>query len=250
MDEQLFKTLAVGLLHLSLFAAVYLYGRKSFPRLALWLSAGTFLVMMAISYYSIALSGISIICSLIYLRILRLPNQTKLFQNLYADHRVYATSNYSPAVLDLLGDKKWKYSEGYLNNSIGSNAKYFLWQGHTTSFVSAGQYTRTTVYNYYLAFVFPEGNACDSFKKLAAKIASRKHYTFYQKIKFFFSPDTETPCLAKTAADGSFVIMYATRPEAAYYERRLKWIKENVCKPNQSLLGPTFTERARTATRD
>ncbi|MEO6230690.1 MAG: hypothetical protein ABJB11_00895 [Ferruginibacter sp.] len=130
-----------------------------------------------------------------------------------------------------------RYAEGKIQGNGKIPITYFFWQGHTSSNVSSGQYVRTTVYTYYLAFVFPPGSITDTFKQQAIAAADKSHYSFTKKIKFFFTHDTETPNLVTTAADGSFIIQYVTISDVAHYSRRLEWIKQNINNSYQRVTG-------------
>ena len=147
---------------------------------------------------------------------------------MYAEHNIYSTTQCSKAVLAILGEKKWSYAEGKIQDGGKIPVNYFFWQGHTSSMVSSGQYVRTTVYTHYLAFIFPPGSVTDGFKQMALAAADKSHYSFKQRLKFFFIPDTETPNLVTTATDGSFILQYVTTLDVELYTRRLDWIKQNI----------------------
>ncbi len=231
MQDQFVKMLFFGLLYAIEFGTVYIYGRKHFPRLALRLTIGTFILLLIVSFYSGALGGfLSFIALVSLLFMFRKPDQTAAFQQFYADNKLYASVARPPAVMQLLGDKGWISSEGFINKSITEQIKYFFWLGSTSSTVSTGQYSRTTVYTSYLAFIFPPGAVSTVFKQRVLAAADKSNDSFKRKLKSFFVRDTERPSFVATAADGSFIIQYIAVPDIDYYARRLQWIKENIGK--------------------
>jgi hypothetical protein len=240
MDDKYFRMLFFCGMNISMFVAVWLYGYKSHPNLALWLCGCTCLVMMALSFFSGTWLMASMILCLSYLFILKKPGQQLAFKQLYADNEVYSTQQFSQAVLDKVGDRKWRYAEGKAMNDAGEKITYAFWQGSTSSMVSAGQYTRTTVFNHYLVFVFPPGTVSNIFKQTAMAAANKSHYTWKQKFKYFFKVDTETPVMATTVADGSFIIQYNTVPDAACYARRFAWIREQLAKTYRPVTDASF----------
>jgi hypothetical protein len=240
MGDASFKTLLFGSLNLAMFIAVYLYGRKAHPQLALWLCAGTCLVMVIVTYYYQTFIVLTFILSFVFMAILRKSDQREGLRQLFADNKIYATKTYLSEALEVLGDKKWAYSNGSLFTEPGKKITYSVWQGSTSHRVSSGEYVRTTTYTYYLAFIFPPGSASDAFKQKARAAADRSHYTRTQRIKFLFSPDTETPDLVTTAKDGSFIIRYTTIRDVAHYARRIAWLKENINPTRQAVTSPTF----------
>ena len=228
MEDKYFKLLFYVIMNVSMFTAVFLYGRKAHPKLSLWLSAGTGVLMIVLGYIEGSWLAASLLLSLVYLFVLRKPNEQTAFRQLYADNKIFSSEKYSQAVLDILGDKKWRYAAGKIEGNGKVPTPYFFWQGSTSSMVSTGQYVRTTVFTHYLAFIFPPGAVSNSFKQKAIASADTSHYTFRQKLKYFFVVDTETPNLVTTAADGSFIIQYQTIPDVLHYAKRINWIKENI----------------------
>ena len=231
MNDLTFRLACFAVLYFLIFGAIYLFGYRWFPKLALILAVSGFVVCMAISFFSGASGGLlAFVLAFTFTFFLRRPNGTKAMRQFYADNKIYTSTIVSQAVLDILGDKKWRFAEGTLQKSITEKTKYLFWQGHTSSTVSAGQYTRTTTFTHYLAFIFPPGTASDAFKQRAIAAADKSTYTFRERIKFFFKVDMDKPCLVKTAADGSFIIQYYTEPYAEQYIKQLNWIKENYSK--------------------
>lgn len=227
ISDIFYRMLFMGLVYTTEFLLIYTYGHKYFPKLSLRLCAGTWLLMMILSYFSGYWMALAVLLGLVYLFILRKPDQTENYKKLYIENKIYSSQKYSPAALKILGDKSWRFAQGTLKKNVQENVTYEFWQGHTKSMVSAGQYTRTTVYTYYLAFVFPPGAASTTFKKIVQDAADRSQDTFRQKLKYSFVPDTERPNLVTTAEDGSFIIQYITLADAEHYSRRINWIKEN-----------------------
>ena len=211
-----------------LFGAIWLYGRRSFPKLSLELSVAGWISMMIVGYFSGTLAGLFAVPLLLtFMYLLRKPNQRKALLQFFQENNIYSSKTVSQPVLDALGNKNWRHAEGKLNRNTGETIKYFFWQGHTTSYVSAGQFTRTTTYQYYLAFIFPPGTASNIFKQHALKAADKSGYTFRQKLKFFFTIDTDKPIRVIIAADGSFIIEFNTIPDLEHYTKQLGWIKEH-----------------------
>lgn len=235
MNDQLYRLAFFGLMNASVFTATYLFGRKAHPVRAAWLSGGGFAAMMPLCYSNGAWIGLLVPLGLSYLYLLRRPAQNAAFQQLYRQYRIFSCVQQSEAVLALVGPKNWTFAQGRIQLSDGTVVPYFFWQGHTTASVSTGRYGSTTVYNHCLAFVFPPGSVNDRFKRYAADAADRSGRSFRQKVKFFFSPDTETPNLATTAGDGSFVLQYDTRLDAACYSRRIRWVEEGVRQSHYSI---------------
>ncbi|MEO6723634.1 MAG: hypothetical protein ABIN67_24920 [Ferruginibacter sp.] len=227
MADNFYRMLFMALVYTTEFLLIYVYGYKSFPKLSLWLCAGTWVLMMALSYSNGAWMGLAITLGLVYLFILRKPNQTENFKKLYAENNIYSTGKYSQAALKILGDKSWLFAEGTVKKNVNETVNYGFWQGHLKSTVSSGQYTRTTVYTYYLAFVFPPGSVSNTFKKIVQDTADRSQDSFRRRVKYFFVVDTDRPNMVTTADDGSFIIQYLTLADAAHYSRRISWIKEN-----------------------
>jgi len=227
MQDIFYKMLYFAVIFSLVFGAVWLYGRKSFPKLAMQLSLGAWVAMMTVSYFSGFAAGlISVPLILSFMYVLRKPNQRKALLQFYEENKIYSSKQVSQAVLDALGNKNWRYAEGTLNKNAIGTVKYLFWQGRTSSLVSAGQFTRTTTYQHYLAFIFPPGSAGNIFKQHALAAADRSGYTFRQKLKFFFTVDTDKPARVMTAADGSFIIEYNTIPDLEHYTKQLNWIKE------------------------
>jgi len=241
MQDAMFRMLFFVLMNFFIFGGIYFFGKRYHPKLAPWLAGGSFIVLTSLCYFSVTWIMVSITLSLVYLRILRKPDQTAAFQALYAVHNIYTTTKFSQAALNILGDKKWRYAEGKIQGHGTTAIPFFFWQGHTSSMVSSGQYVRTTVYTHYLAFVFAPGSITDTFKRRAIAAADKSHYPFTKKLKFFFTPDTETPNLVTTAADGSFIIQYVIISDVAHYSRRLEWIKQNIDNRQQPVIGFTLS---------
>ncbi|HRH50810.1 MAG TPA: hypothetical protein PLP23_18805 [Panacibacter sp.] len=231
MPDTFYMLFFFGIIYLIEFGIVYLSTRKSFPKRSLQLNAGAWLLLMMITYYSGALGGLfSVLLMIVLLLVLRKPSQVKDFQQFYAENKIYTSKKISHAVADILGNRNWTYAEGTLNKNAGETINYFFWQGYTSSYVTTGKFTHTTAYTHYLAFIFPPGTVSNVFKQHALAAADKSHYTLKEKIKFFFIPDTDTPCLVTTAADGSFIVEYVTTPDVEHYAKRLSWIKENITK--------------------
>ena len=228
MNEPSFRMLYFTIMNVCIFGALYLYGYKAHPKLAAWLCIGTCVVMITACYFSGSFIAVSLILPVFFLIILKKPGESLAFQQFYTQHNIFSTKNFSQAALDKLGNKNWIFAEGTMQKSITQKITYGFWQGHTTSTVSTGKYGTTTSYTYYLAFVFPPGSVSEIFKQIATASADRSHYTFRQKLKFFFMLDTETPSLVTTAADGSFIIQYTTMLDVAHYTRRVNWLQENI----------------------
>ena len=240
MDDKYFRTLFFCGINISMFVAIYLYGYKSHPKLALLLCGVTCLVMIVLSFFSGTWLMASMILCMVYMFILKKPSQQLAFQQLYTANEVYTTQRFSQAVLDKVGDRKWRYAEAKAINDAGEKITYSFWQGSTSSTVSTGQYTRATVFNHYLVFVFPPGTVSNIFKQTAMAAADKSHYTWKQKFKYFFKINTETPIMATTVADGSFIIQYNTTPDAVCYARRFAWIKENLVKTYRPVADASF----------
>jgi hypothetical protein len=228
MDDIIYRMLFLAGFNACVYGAIYLYGRKHHPEKALWLSLTSFLAITTLCYYSISWIGLSVILPLIYLAILRKPNQRKEFVEFFASNHIYSSNKYSQAALDVLGDKKWRFSEGKLTANSGAVIPYSFWQGSTSSMVSSGQYVRTTVHTYYIAFIFPPDSVTKLFKQHVLIAADKSKYTWKERIKFFFKHDIEKPNLVTTAADGSFIIQYFTTVDVEHYKERLEWIRNNI----------------------
>jgi hypothetical protein len=232
MSETFYKLIFFGLLYAVEFGCVYLYGRKAFPKLSATLAIGTWLFLMIISYYTASVGGLfAVFLMIVYLLVLKKKGDNKALQQFYTTNNIYASQQKPKAVLDALGNhKNWTFAEGTLNKNAGETVTYLFWQGYTSSTVSTGTYSRSTVYTNYLAFIFPPGTTSYAFKQIAKAAADKSKRTFKEKFKRFFVPDYDTPILVTTAADGSFIIEYTTLVDVEYYSKRLDWIKENYCK--------------------
>ncbi|MGC4104253.1 hypothetical protein [Ferruginibacter sp.] len=228
MNDLTIRISCLTVLYFLIFGSVFLFGEKWFPKRALSLTLCGFIVSIAISFYSGALGGITaFVLAFIFIFFLRRPNGTRAMRQFYADHAIYASTIVPQAALDVLGDKKWRYAEGSLQVNSNEKTKYLFWRGYTSSMVSTGQYTRSTTFTHYLAFIFLPGTANEAFKQRAIAAADKSGYSFRERIRFFFRLDMDKPCLVKTAADGSFIIQYYTEPYAEQYSKQLAWIKEN-----------------------
>ena len=228
MQELFNKMSFFALVYVILFGAIYLYGRKSFPKLSLWLTLSAWVLLMIISYYNGTIAGLlATLMILVFFVVLRKPNGNVVLQQFYSENKIYSTKTYSQAALNILGDKNWRYAEGTINKNVSEPIKYQLWMGYIKSTVSAGQYTRSTTFTNYLAFIFPPGSAGNIFKQRAADAADKSTYSFREKLKYFFSIDTDKPCRILNAADGSFIVEYLTVPDVEHYSKQLNWIKEN-----------------------
>ena len=237
MPDLFYKMIFFGLMNALMLGSVYLYGRKAFPKKAARLTIGTWVVLTILSYFSGALSlMLSLVLMIVYLRLLRKPNDSAALQQFYLDNKIYSTTIYAEAARELLGNKNWMYAQGVIEQPRMCNAiTYGFWQGYTTSYVVTSKYSHTTAYTHYLAFVFPPRSVGPVFKKAAMEAADKSTYTLRQKIKFFFMPDTEKPCLVATAKDGSFVVQYITIPGIEQYRARLSWIKKAISGPFLSI---------------
>ena len=216
------------MLNAAVFLAVYLYGRKWHPQLAFVLSLATCIIMILLARLDPSWILVSLLLSMVYLRILRMPDQQPGFRKLFADHKIHTSQKALPAVLEVLGEKQWHYSESFFTGKSGSIIPYYFWQGHTKSFVSSGEYVRKTTYAHYIAFIFPPGAVSEGFKQQVSAAADRSRKSVLQRLKFSFRPDTETPDLVTTASDGSFVVQYYTLQESACYERRFAWMNQQL----------------------
>ncbi|MEP7317898.1 MAG: hypothetical protein ABI921_04140 [Panacibacter sp.] len=231
MDDTLYRLIFFGIIYTIQFGIVYLCCRKESPELAAKLTVSAWLLMLVITYYSSSLGGlISVAVMIALLFILRKRTDNNALQQFYTENNIYASKQFSQAVLDIPGNKNWMYAEGTLNKNTSEAVHYLLWQGYTSLYVTTGKFTHTTAYTNYLAFIFPPGSVSNIFKQSAIEAADKSHYTFKQKLKFFFVPDTDTPCLVTTAADGHFIIQYITVPDVEHYSKCLNWIKENISK--------------------
>ena len=220
-----------GIIYFIEFGIVYLCTRKSFPKRSMRLTAGAWVLLMGITYYSGAPGGmLSVVLMIVLLTVLRKPSQAEAFKQFYTENKIYASEKNSQAAADILGQRNWTYSEGTLNKNAGETVHYLFWQGYISSYVTTGKFTHTTAYTHFLAFIFPPGTIPNAFKQRALAAADKSRYTLKEKIKFFFVPDTDKPCLVTTAADGSFIIEYITIPDIEHYTKRLNWIKENITK--------------------
>ncbi|MEO8769455.1 MAG: hypothetical protein ABI402_05205 [Ferruginibacter sp.] len=228
MQELFNKMSFFAVVYALLFGAIYLYGRKSFPKLSLWLTVGAWVLLMIISYYNGMIAGLlATVTILVFFVVLKKPNGNPALQQFYSENKIYSTKIYSQAALDILGDKNWRYAEGTINKNVSESIKYQLWMGYIKSTVSAGQYTRTTTFTNYLAFIFPPGSASNIFKQRAITAADKSTYSSREKLKYFFSMDTDKPCRILNATDGSFIVEYLTVPDVENYSKQLNWIKEN-----------------------
>ncbi|HUP11386.1 MAG TPA: hypothetical protein VM187_04225, partial [Niastella sp.] len=227
--------------NISMFGAIYLYGYKSYPQLALWLCGCTCLAMIILSFFSGAWLIASMILSMAYLFVLKKPGQQPAFEQLYAVNEIYSTQRFSQTVLDKVGNRNWRYAEGKAINAVGDKITYSFWQGSTSSTVSSGKYARATVFNYYLLFIFPPGSVSNTFKQKAMSAADKSHYTLKQKLKYFFKIDTETPIMVTTVSDGSFILQYNTVPDAECYARRFNWIRENLANTYRPVIDSSFS---------
>jgi hypothetical protein len=241
MNDVIIKMLFLGGMNLCIFAAVYLYGRRYHPSLSLWLSACSFLAISILCYYSITWIGISLILSLAYLRLLRKPNQRKEFREFFAQNNIFSTNNYSQAALDVLGNKKWRFSEGKLTGISGQVIPFSFWQGSTSSMVSSGQYVRTTSFTYYIAFIFPPESVSKLFKQHALVAADKSKYSWREKLTFFFKRDLEKPNLVTTAADGNFIIQYYTDMDINHYRQKFEWVRNNITEQYYPVSQPQFS---------
>jgi hypothetical protein len=242
MNDLFFRMLALGGLNLCLFAGTYFYGRRYHPDLSLWLSLAGFIFITALCFFSITWIGMSVILSIVYLRILRKPNQRKDFMEFFKTNEIYSTRNYSQAALDVLGDKKWRFSEGKITGISGKPIPYSFWQGSTSSMVSSGQYVRTTSITWYICFIFPPGSVSKLFRQHALLAADKSKYSWKEKIRYFFKYDLEKPNLVTTAADGSFIIQYYTDMDISHYRRRLDWIRYNITEHYYPVAGKAFSD--------
>ncbi len=237
MPDLFYKMIFFSFINALMFGSVYLYGRKAFPKKAARLTLYSWIVLTTLSYFSGALSlMLSLVLMIVYLRLLRKPNDSAALQQFYLDNKIYSTTVYSEAVLELLGNKNWVYAEGVIEQPrVGNAITYGFWQGFTTSYVVTSKYSHTTAYTHYLAFVFPPRSVGPVFKQAAMEAADKSTYTVKQKIRFFFVPDMEKPCLVASAKDGSFVIQYITIPGTEHYSGRLSWIKKAMAGPFLSI---------------
>lgn len=241
MNDITFRMLAITGLNFCIFLATYLFGRTYHPKKAFWLSAISFTAISILCYFSITWLGMSVILSIVYLGILKKPNQRKEFLEFYSSNQIFASNSYSQAALDVLGDKKWKFSEGKLTTNSGAMIPYSFWQGSTSSTVSSGQYVRSTVHTYYIAFIFPPGSVTKLFKQHVLVAADKSKYTWKERIKFFFKLDTEKPNMVTTAADGSFIIQYYTKVDVQHYQERVEWIRNNITEQYYPVSQPVFS---------
>ncbi len=228
MNDLSFKILTFTIINVLMFGAVYLYGYRYHPKLALWLCVATAVVMMIACYYSGAFLLFSLVFCMAYLFILKKPDQTTAFKTLYAKHHVFTSKKISAAALEILGDKNWHFAEASVIGITGKTNQYLFWQGYLKSTVSSGQYTRSTVYTHYIAFIFPPGSVSNAFKQVAKASADKSGYTRWDKFKFFFKHDTEKPNLVTVAPDGTLIMQFLTLQDAEHYARRFDWIKENI----------------------
>ncbi|MEP6677556.1 MAG: hypothetical protein ABJA78_20510 [Ferruginibacter sp.] len=229
MDSNLiYRTSFFGILYFSEMLAVYLYGRRYFPKLALQLTSITFIVLLLVTFYSAALGAmLSIVTMIVYLFKLRRPDQTKALQQFYVDNKIYRTDKRAGAAMKVLGDKNWSIAEGTVSRMNGEPVNYFFCQGYTSSYVQTGQYARTKTYTHFLAFIFASEDVSNIFKQHAMAAANKK-YPFRQRLKYFFSINTEKPKRVVTAEDGSLIIEYYTMVDVEHYGKQLSWIKENM----------------------
>jgi hypothetical protein len=228
-SNSLYKGMAFGLLYLAEMLLIYLHGRKSFPKLAMRLTLTSFILLLAITFYSAALGTmLSLVAMISYLFILKKPDQRMLLQQFYVDNKIYSTQKKpSEATLKILGNKNWTFAEGTVTKMNGEPVNYLFCQGYTSRTVSTGQYGHTTAYTHYLAFVFWPGTVSNIFKQNAIAAAEKK-YPFRQRLKYFFSINTNKPHKVTTAEDGSFIIEYLTIVDLEHYAKQLSLIKENM----------------------
>ena len=230
MDSNLiYRTFYFGGLYFVEMLAIYLYGRKYFPRIALKLTVTTFIGLIFVTLYSAVLgSMLSLVAMIVYLFKLRKPDQTEALGKLYTDNEIYKTGRtFSAAVANLLGDKNWSIAEGMVKRMNGEPVKYLFCQGYTSSYVQSGQYGRSKVYLHYLAFVFDANDVSNVFKQNAIAAANQK-YSFRKRLSYFFKINTDKPKRAVVAEDGSFVIEYFTFVDVENYAKQINWIKENM----------------------
>lgn len=226
-SDLVYKLIYCASIYALIFGACYLYGRKAHPKKSLRLTTGAWLALMIISFFQGTIGGlIATVVVIVFLRVLRKPNANPALQKFYKDNSIYAVDKKLPAVTAVLGDKKWLTAEGKLS----ADSNYFFWQGHTTHFVSAGQYTRTTTFQHFVAFIFPAGSVNEHFRNNVIAAADKSGYTCWQKVNYFFNPDFNKPMLVKTATDGSFVVEFQTIPDAEHYALQLDWIKAQFSK--------------------
>ena len=225
MNDSLFRTLFLGGMNLFMFGGLYLFGRKNRPKRALWLCSTSFVVLTTLCFFSTGWIMASLLLSLVFLFLLKKPDQSLAFKQLYTNNNIYTSQQTSPAIFEVLGDKKWSYAEGSFLLHGGKKIQYLFWQGSTSSMVSTGQYTRSTVYTHYLAFIFQPGTVTENFKRKVQDAADKSGFTFWQKLRYQFAPNTEVPNLVATAKDGSFIVQYVTLPDVEHYSRRLEWMK-------------------------
>ena len=231
MPEIFYKMVYFAVMYSLFFGVLYLYGRKSFPKRSIQLNVVAWIILMVISYFNGMAAGlIAVPVILTFMFVLRKPSQRKALLQFYADNKIFSSNIHSQSVLAVLGDKNWMYAEGMINKNPLESVKYLFWQGYTKSTVSTGQYTRSTTFTHYLAFIFPPGSVSNIFKQHAFSAADKSGYTFRQKLKFFFVPDTDKPCRVLNAADGSFIIEYYTVPDVEHYSKQLSWIEEHFSK--------------------
>ncbi|MEO6230689.1 MAG: hypothetical protein ABJB11_00900 [Ferruginibacter sp.] len=112
MEDAMFRILFFAMMNCFIFGTTYLIGRKYHPKLAPWLTGCSFIILTLLCYFSIPWIMASVILLLVYLRILRKPDQIAAFQALYAEHNIYTTTLFSKAALDILGEKNCGMPKG------------------------------------------------------------------------------------------------------------------------------------------
>jgi len=245
IQDQSHKMLFFFIVFTLFFGGLYLLGRKNSSTLTSWLPLTGGIILFCIAYFSGALAGV-IAFPVYFISMYMLRDKTDGgFRKFYETNKIYKSEKSSKAILDVLGERNWSLAEGTLAINSTESIRYLFWQGHTTATVYSGKST-TTSYSYYLAFVFAPSTITKEFKEKALASMDTSHYTFMQKVKYFFVPNTEIPYLVKTALDGSFIIAYNTLVNVETYGRRLEWLKENLNTRQSNGISETIPMRATT----
>jgi hypothetical protein len=243
MEQDLvYKMSFFGVFYSICFVGLYFYAKKGFPKLSIYLFPALWVIFMVCTYvYSIGIAIFVFPLSFIILFVLKPPKDTS-FQIFYDENKIYKSEKKPQAVMDVLGDRRWSLAEGTLFTRTNERISYLFWQGSSSSTVYTGK-TTSTSYSYYAAFIFEPNTVSDKFKEKALALMDTSHYTFKQKVKYFFTIDTDTPYLAKTTADGSFIIAYNTLLNVKVYAKYLTWLRTNMeVAPISNQRTPTYQQ--------
>lgn len=206
---------------------VYLYAKKIVSKKVINLIFGTWAILTLCTF--LGYLPIAFLVFLVFFLgiIIYIGRQArKGVREFYDEQKIYQSTYIPPAVLQLLGDRKWTCADGNIVTKHKRIIAYNWWIGYTKSTSYNGK-TTSTIYQYYLAISFPPGAVSDAFKNMA-KAATKPKRSFWEKVKFFFVLDTDTPYLVEETANGYFVIAWKTVLTKLHFTHKIEWLKENL----------------------